>query len=135
MLRTLVLAKGIYMSNKEEELAALNNRRRQSASGRMANDSKVRLQHIAAKKFRTCFIAALAEFEATFGETIWGHGLSDDQITQEQMINRDKWDQVRKRILDKGNMQSRSLSREIDLHKVDFEGYRMVLSKGKRDER
>ncbi len=41
---------------------------------------------------------------------------------------------MRKNILDKGNAQSRALSMEIDLHNVEFEGYRMNFE-GVDDER
>lgn len=120
------------MSRKEEELAILRVRHKEAHRGRIAQDSHDRLKKIADKKFRTCFISALAEFENTFGLAIWGHNLPENQITDEQRTNRRRWEQVRKHILDKGNAQSRALSMEIDLHTVEFEGYRMDLG-GKND--
>lgn len=120
------------MSKKEEELAALRQRQKEAQRGRIAKDSQVRLKKIAHKKFRTCFISALVEFEQTFGIELWGHGLSEDLLTSQQIINKVRWDQVRKRILDKGNTQSRALGMEIDLHRVEFEGYRMDFG-GKPD--
>ena len=121
------------MTQKEEQLAALRRDNQASHRGRIARDSRDRLKKIAAKKFRTCFISALAEFENAFGLIIWGKGLPDDQLTQEQIANRVQWEHVRKNILDKGNAQSRALSMEIDLHKIEFEGYRMELG-GTKDE-
>lgn len=121
------------MTQKENELAALRRESHSSHRGRIARDSRNRLKRIAAKKFRTCFISALAEFEDAFGLTLWGKGLSDNQLTPEQTINKVQWEHVRKNILDKGNAQSRALSMEIDLHKIEFEGYRMELG-GIRDE-
>ena len=56
----------------------------------------------------------------------------EEELTQEQLDNRALWKQVRKNILDKGNTQSRALGMEIDLHRVEFEGYRMDL-KGNTD--
>jgi len=113
------------MTTKEEELAKLRHHRKNANRGRIAKDSRDRLKKIAHKKFRTCFISALAEFEDTFGPYLWGHNLPDEQLTPEQKANRVSWDKVRKNILDKGNTQSRALSMEIDLHTVEFEGYRM----------
>jgi hypothetical protein len=113
------------MSQKEKELAALRRVNQEAQRGRIAQDSRDRLKKIAHKKFRTCFIAAIAEFEHTFGLELWGHNLPDDQLTPEQRVNRARWEQVRKNILDKGNAQSRALGMEIDLHRVEFEGYRM----------
>lgn len=113
------------MSDKEQELAELHKRQRKQHVGRIAQDSQERLKRIACKKFRTCFISALAEFEETFGEALWGHNLPDDQVTEEQQANHTRWEQVRKHILDKGNAQSRALGMEIDLHRVQFEGYRI----------
>lgn len=121
------------MSNKEEELSALRKEQKKGSDGRIADDSKTRLKRIAAKKFRTCFIAALAEFENVFGLEVWGHQLPDNELTSQQKANRDRWEQVRKNILDKGNAQLRSLGMEIDLHKVNFEGYRMTFTGGKND--
>lgn len=120
------------MSQKEKELAALRRTQKKLQVGRLARDSQNRLKQIAHKKFRTCFISALSEFENTFGLEVWGHNLPEDQITPEQRANRIRWDQVRKNILDKGNAQSRALGMEIDLHIVEFAGYRMDFG-GKRD--
>lgn len=120
------------MSQKEEELAALRRRYKEINKGRIAKDSRDRLKKIANKKFRTCFIAALAEFENTFGLELWGHNLPEEELTSEQKANKIRWEQVRKNILDKGNTQARALGMEIDLHKVEFEGYRMDFG-GKND--
>lgn len=121
------------MSQKENELAALRREQKKSFDGRIADDSKSRLKRIASKKFRTCFIAALAEFENVFGLEVWGHQLPESELTPVQKVNRDRWEQVRKNILDKGNAQLRALGMEIDLHKIGFEGYRMTFMGGKRD--
>lgn len=120
------------MSQKEEELAALRQRRNKTHRGRIAQDSRDRLKKIAHKKFRTCFIFALVEFENTFGLELWGHNLPENKLTPEQKANKIRWEQVRKNILDKGNTQSRALGMEIDLHNVEFEGYRINFG-GKTD--
>jgi len=123
------------MTRKERELYNLreDNRRRQNS--RLSEDSKDRLKKISDKKFRTCFVFAICEFENAFGEQIWGHGLDESQLTEQQKQNREKWAKVRKNILDKGNTQSRALSMEIDLHRVDFMGYRIEFGGKLNDSR
>lgn len=113
------------MSEKEKELAALRRVQKDIRNGRIAHDSKERLKKIAQRKFRTCFISALSEFESKFGILLWGHGLSEEEMTPEQIDKRVIWEKVRKNILDKGNAQSRALGMEIDLHHVEFQGYHM----------
>lgn len=113
------------MSRKEEELAEIRQVQKERHKSRIADDAKDRLKKIAHKKFKTCFIFALSEFENTFGLDLWGHNLPENQITSQQRANKIRWDHVRKNILDKGNTQSRALSMEVDLHKVEFEGYSM----------
>lgn len=113
------------MSRKEEELAELRRKQKEAYRGRIIQDSRDRLKRIAHKKFRTCFISALAEFENTFGFELWGHNLPEDKLTPQQKANKIRWEQIRKNILDKGNTQSRALGMEIDLHRVEFEGYHM----------
>ena len=88
--------------------------------------SKKRLKNITDKKFNTCFIFPLSEFETVFG-SMWGHGLSEEELTSEQKMNKAKWDQVRMNILNKGNTQRRSLQTEIDLYDVRFRGYHMEI--------
>lgn len=133
MLKVSIADRETGMSEKEKELAALRRIQKDVRSGRIAHDSRERLKKIAKKKFRTCFISALSEFESMFGVLLWGHGLPEDEITSEQNANRVIWDQVRKNILDKGNAQSRALGMEIDLHHVEFQGYHMSFG-GKIDE-
>jgi hypothetical protein len=85
--------------------------------------AKGRLKRIAAKKFTTCFIFSLAEFENVFGAEIWGHQLPDDQLTPKQRANRERWNHLRTNILNKGHAQSRALLSEIDLHEICYNGY------------
>ena len=112
---------------KENELAELRRSMKLVQKERISNDSRDRLKRIANKKFQTCFIFALAEFEKTFGLELWGHDLPEDQLSSKQRANKIRWEQIRKNILDKGNMLSRALGMEIDLHKVEFEGYKIIL--------
>lgn len=120
------------MSEKEKELADLRRLQKASHVGRINDDAKSRFKKIVAKKFRTCFIYAIAEFENCFGEELWGHGLQEDTLTDEQLANKRRWDRVRKNILDKGNTQSRAVMSEVNLHNMEFNGYK--LSFGSKDD-
>lgn len=132
MPKALAVDKGLDMPvGKEEELSAIRKQQKLSSDGRIADDSRDRLKRIAFKKMRTCFIAALAEFETAFGLEVWGHQLPDEMLTQQQRVNKEKWERVRKNILDKGNVQSRAFGMEIDLHKIDFIGYQTTFVGGK----
>jgi hypothetical protein len=89
--------------------------------------SRGRLKQIASKKITTSFIFPIAEFEQVFGLELWGMGLPEDEITARQKINRERWEQLRLSVLNNGNKQVRALNAEIDLHTVEFVGYRMSL--------
>jgi len=110
---------------KSEELAALKRQTEDKSQGRLTSDHKDRLKKIAKRKFNTCFISAISEFEQSFGVLLWGHGLSEEDLSNEQRTNRVLWNQVRKHILDKGNAQARALCSEIDLYDIKFVGYRI----------
>lgn len=88
-----------------------------------------RLKYIVDKKFETCFIFPLAQFEETFGE-LWGHGLKDEELSKYQRMMKEQWEQVRINILNKGNALRRSLSKELELHNVQFKGYHMEFKMG-----
>lgn len=87
--------------------------------------NKDRFKNICKKKFQTCFIFPLAEFEDAFGEKLLGKGLQEEELTDEQKINRVKWNQLRKNILDKGNGQLRAFLNEIELYDISYKGYKV----------
>lgn len=102
------------------------------------NESKIyrngknrdRFKNICKKKFQTCFIFPLAEFENVFGEKLIGSGLREDELTEEQKFNRVMWNQLRKNILDKGNGQLRAFLSEIELYSIEYVGYKLTLNSG-----
>lgn len=81
-----------------------------------------RLEYIVDKKFKTCFVFPIAQFEIMFG-SLWGYGLEENELNADQKIMRKKWEEVRLQILNKGNVLRRSLLKELDLHEVKFVGY------------
>ena len=110
-----------------DQLSRLADLRKQQLDDSRKNrnkKSKDRFKNICKKKFQTCFIFPLAEFENTFGEELWGRGLSDDELTEKQKLNKIKWNQLRKNILDKGNGQLRGFLNEIELYSIEYCGYR-----------
>jgi len=96
------------------------------------NDSKInrneknkdRFKNICRKKFQTCFIFPIAEFEEMFGKELWGKDLPDNELTDEQKLNKIKWDRLRKNVLDKGNGQLRAFLSEIELYNIIYQGYK-----------
>lgn len=121
------------MNDKQKELSLLRKKHKSEQQDRIADKSRDRLKDLAAKKFKTCFIFALSEFETVFGLDLWGHGLPESELTSTQKANRKRWKQVRNSILDKGHMQARGLEAEIDLHEVKFKGYKIDLIGGNKD--
>jgi len=99
------------------------------------NDSKMnrgeknkdRFKNICRKKFQTCFIFPIAEFEEEFGKELWGKGLQDNELTEKQKLNKIKWNQLRKNVLDKGNSQLRAFLSEIELYDISYTGYNYLL--------
>jgi len=99
------------------------------------NDSKMnrdkknkdRFKNICRKKFQTCFIFPIAEFEETFGKELWGNGLQDNELTEKQKLNKIKWDRLRKNVLDKGNSQLRAFISEIELYLIEYIGYKLTF--------
>ena len=92
--------------------------------------NKDRFKNICKKKFQTCFIFPLAEFEDAFGEKLLGKGLQENELTEEQKLNRIKWNQLRKNILDKGNAQLRAFLSEIELCSIEYVGYKSKFRVG-----
>src|SRR4051812_8436602 len=85
-----------------------------------------RLKKIIGKKIETTMIHALSQFEGHFGH-LFGHGLPDDRLTDEQAIMKQKWEQCRSNILTNGNQQKRNAFSEINMHDVSWQRYQTVL--------
>ncbi len=120
--------------DKSTDLLKMRSKSKEDRANRIKSDSKDRLKDIVEKKFKTCFIFSLAEFENAFGEKLWGHDLPENELTKDQLKNKEKWLKLRKEILNKGNTQRRAVISEIDLHDIEFRGYRMNLAGDKDNE-
>lgn len=85
--------------------------------------SKKRLMLNLKKKFDTTMIGALVQFEDHFGR-LWGHGLSLDQLSNQQIEWRKIWEEVRTNILNNGNNQARAADDEIAQYTMTWNRYR-----------
>ncbi len=109
------------------------------ALSRKANDvkfeahSKATLKRHIETKFRTTMIGSLSRFEKIFGEEVWGHGLDEDLLTDEQKENKEKWQLARTEILNNGNNQMRAAVAEVDQNTIRYNKmeYTFLLKKPK----
>lgn len=85
--------------------------------------SKKRLVNTVKKKIQTTMIGAVAACEQYFGE-LWGHGKSPEELNEGEIFWRDRWEELRNEILNKGNTQLRAALEEISLYTLDFNKYR-----------
>ncbi len=88
--------------------------------------SKNQLHNQIKKKLETSFIGALSQVEMNFGD-LWGHGLSEDELTSEQLAYRELWDICRSAILDNGNNQVRAIQNELKQYTVRWDRYKLNL--------
>lgn len=90
------------------------------------SDSKTRLFKITSTKIKTAFIGALSAFEQNFGE-IWGHRLTDGELTEEQMEWRRIWEECRTAILNNGNHQIRAVENEMSQYSISWNRHQTFL--------
>ena len=108
------------------KLKILRNNAEQAKQQRCAEASRRRLSNIISTKMKTSFIGALAAFEENFG-FLWGYGLTEDRLTDEQKQLRELWDKTRTQVLNNGNSQLRACDNEISNHMVQWNRYHMDL--------
>ena len=98
--------------------------------------SRDKLFKASKKKIQTTMIGALSTIEEHFG-FLWGFELSDDDLTPEQKHVKSIFEDVRAKILDRGNTQIRSLESEFVNYEISRKKYFINLpvakSKGEED--
>ena len=99
-----------------------SNQRRSDKEVRYKDGSKRRLLNILKKKFDTTIIGSLAAFEESFGE-LWGHGLPDNELDEDQLYWKDVWMETRSKVLDNGNSNSRAAQNEISQYTLSWNRY------------
>ena len=110
-----------------DKLYETNEQCKKFTKKRFLQGIKDRLKRIISKKFQTSFIFSIVEFENVFGPELWGYGKSEEELTSAQKMNRQRWNQVRTNILNKGHAQARAVLAEIDLHDFDYSGYHGIF--------
>jgi hypothetical protein len=90
------------------------------------NQYKERLKKIIGKKIETTMIYPLSQIEMVFGH-LWGHNKPFSALTDDEKVNRGKWDQCRNNILNNGNQQKRNAFAELDMHTITWNRYQVVL--------
>ena len=111
---------------------------KKSREDRYTEDSKDALFKASKKKIQTTMIGALSTIEEHFG-FLWGFEFSDDELTPEQKHVKSIFEDVRAKILDRGNTQIRSLESEFVNYEITRKKYFINLPvakpKGEEDDR
>ena len=104
----------------EQELRRIVKMTRDANDQRSKAHAKTVLKHHVTKKFKTTMIGALHQFEKLFGD-LWAHGIDKDELTDEEIDWREKWELARLEILNNGNDQTRAALQEIDHYSVSYD--------------
>jgi hypothetical protein len=88
------------------------------------NDSKERLSKILKKKVETTMIGSLSSIEEHLS-FLWTS--SGGEMTPEQKIMYDLFQQIRSEILDKGNTQARNIDAELAQYEVKWLRYNTII--------
>jgi transcription termination factor Rho len=106
------------------ELLEQQKRNKEQKQKQYEEDSKGRLLKIGSKQIRTTMIGALDIIEKNFG-FLWNH--NGQPQTDEQLLFKEKYEEVRKSILDKGNQQIHNFSQEIQQYQIIWKRYSITL--------
>lgn len=61
---------------------------------------KYRLKKCIETSMKTVCVGALSAFERDFGH-LWGHGVPEDQLTDEEKAYRERWEETREQVFDR----------------------------------
>ena len=106
---------------------------KKSREDRYKEVSKDALFKASKKKIQTTMIGALSTIEEHFG-FLWGFELPEDQLTPEQKHVKSIFEDVRAKILDRGNTQIRSLESEFVNYEISKKKYFINLPVAKKGE-
>ena len=118
--------------NKKEtlshyQIASAAHKQKEAKSKEYEERSKKRLSNIVSTKMNTSFIGAISSCENHFG-FLWGHGKSEEELTQDEIEMREVWDEIRAEILDNGNTQLRAAVNEIGNYSVSWDRYTLTMN-------
>lgn len=88
-------------------------------------ESKSRLNETTTKKIKTTMIGAIASLERHFG-FLWAHGTNKD-LTEDEEYMSGLFQKVRKEILDNGNLQIKSMEKELNNYDLEWKRYTLTL--------
>lgn len=97
---------------------------RQANEARQSAYQKNKLIEIITKKVQTTMIGALASFEKSFGH-LWGLGKFNKELSISQKELKQRWEETRNEILNRGNANIRSIQEELSLYNLKKENYRI----------
>lgn len=80
--------------------------------------SKDRLAKVIESKMKTTMVGAISQIEEKLGY-LWGHG-EDRELTQDEVMFREIFTELRAAIFDNGNNQLRNLKTELEQYKVEW---------------
>ena len=106
---------------------------KKSREDRYKEVSKDALFKASKKKIQTTMIGALSTIEEHFG-FLWGFELPEDQLTPEQKHVKSIFEDIRAKILDRGNTQIRSLESEFVNYEISKKKYFINLPVAKKGE-
>lgn len=114
------------MDNKEynQKLSGYVSDRNKYDKNVEKGSGKRRLNDVLKKLLTTLMIGSISEFEKHFGED-WGHGLMDDQRTDDQLDDKAVWNQCREKIMDLGNKLIKDMNKELNNYNVESVKYQI----------
>jgi hypothetical protein len=86
------------------------------------------LNRLVQKRCTTIFIGALDSIEQKFGRLLWGIDKDLRDLTERERVFLELWKSLRKEILDKGNNQTKSLLKELELFELSMKQFSYSVS-------
>lgn len=118
----LGVGNNMSLHDRYRKISDIRKYRESQAKQKFIEDSKDRLEIAIRKKFETSLIGSLDSIEQYFGG-LW----NSTERTPQQKRFYALWRRLRTEILDKGNFQLRSLLKEIEEYKVEWEGKKITF--------
>ena len=117
------------------QLVSAHQKRKEIKNSKYNDKSKKRLSNIISTKLKTSFIGAISACETNFG-FLWGHGKSDEELTENELAMKEIWENTRACILDNGNAQLRATQNELEHYMIKWEQYKIdfpTIQKGNQE--
>ena len=105
---------------------SIREQRRKLNEERSQLHSKKQLIAAIQRKMKTTMIGAIASIEDQFG-ALWGHGKPLSALSPEEQDWRERWEETRSEILDKGNKQLRAAVDEVAQYTLTWNKFQMEL--------